>query len=273
MLRDKVIALYCFTDDLLKALLHPTKAGCRSSDSEILTTALVSALFFKGNQSLAIHYMRSHHMAPALPQKSGFTKRLHALRDLLLRVFQQVGHLIKELHCGCRYLLDSFPVPVCEPARVKHCHLLSGQQYWGYCAAKHHYFYGVRVQLLTTQEGVPVEVCFVAGAEHDRKALHRLLWDFAPGTQVYGDNAYTSYLFEDLARDAGLEVHTVRKANARRKDPPWVAYLKVCYRKQIEATISAITTLMPRALHCVSTQGFFIKILLFIMAYQFDKIV
>jgi hypothetical protein len=273
MLPDKVIAIYCFCDDLLKALDHPTKAGCRTTDAEIITTALVSALFFRGNQSLSIHYMRAHNLAPGLPHKSGFTKRLHAVSELLLTVFQQVGHLVKHLHCGHRYLLDSFPVAACHLARLKHCRLLQGKQYLGYCAAQHQYFYGVRIQLITTQEGVPVEVCFVAGAEHDARALDRLLWDFAPGDQIYNDNAYTSYLFEDLAAEAGLDVRTARKPSAKRKDAPWMAYLKVCYRKQIESTISAITGLMPRALHCVSTQGFFIKVLLFIMAYQFDKVV
>ena len=273
MLPDKVIAIYCFCDDLLKAIQHHTREGCRTTDAEIIATALVGALFFRGNQCLGIDYMRSHNMAPRLPKKSGFSKRLHAVSELLLTVFQQVGHLIKRLDCSKRYLLDSFPVEACHLARLKHCHLLEGREFLGYCAAKHQYFYGVRVQLVTTQEGIPVEVCFVPGAEHDSRALSRLLWDFEAGTQVYNDNAYTSYLFEDIAGEAGIEVLTARKATSKRKDPPWMAYLKVRYRKQIESTISAITGLMPQALHATSTQGFFIKILLFLMAYQFDKLI
>lgn len=273
MLPDKVIAIYCFTDDLLKAIHHHTREGCRTSDAEILTTALISALVFQGNQSLSINYMRAHHMAPLLPEKSGFTKRLHALSDLLLMVFQQVGHLIKGLNCAHRYLLDSFPVPACELARLKHCHLLRGKEFLGYCAARHQYFYGVRIQVVTTAEGIPVEVCFVVGAEHDSRALGRLLWDFEPGDQLYDDNAYTSYHFEDLALEAGIVVRTARKPNSKRKDEPYVAYLKMRYRKQIESTFSAITSLMPKALHATSTKGFYIKILLFIMAYQFDKVI
>lgn len=273
MLPDKITAIYCFCDDLLKAIEHKTPEGCRTSDSEILTTALVSALVFQGNQSLSINYMRSHNMAPLLPEKSGFSKRLHRLCDLLLSLFQQVGHLIKQLSCEHRYLLDSFPVEACHLARMQHCHLLKGKAFFGYCAAKRQYFYGVRVQVITTGDGIPVEVCFVAGAEHDSRALGRLLWDFEVGDQVYGDNAYNSYLFEDLALEAGIELCTVRKSTYTRKDPPWIDYLKHRYRKQIESTFSSITTLMPKALHATSTQGFYIKILLFIMAYQFDKII
>lgn len=104
-------------------------------------------------------------------------------------------------------------------------------------------------------------------------ALGRLLWDFAPGDQVYGDNAYHSYAFEDQAREAGIELRAVRKPTYKRKDPPWLVYLKHRYRKQVESTFSCITNYLPKALHCTSTQGFFIKVLLFLMAYQFDQII
>ncbi|MBD0378436.1 MAG: IS982 family transposase, partial [Flavisolibacter sp.] len=83
MLPDKVIAIYCFADDLLKSIGHKTKEGCRTTDAEIITTALISALVFKGNQSVSIPSMRSHAMIPLLPKNSGFTKRLQGLCALL----------------------------------------------------------------------------------------------------------------------------------------------------------------------------------------------
>lgn len=184
-----------------------------------------------------------------------------------------MGHLIKRLDCQHRYILDSFPLAVCHNIRISRCRLLQGEAFRGYCAAKKQYFYGVRVQVVVTEGGIPVEVCFVPGAEHDSHALGRLLWDFQPGDHIYEDFAYSSYGFEDLAGEAGIGIRSARRRTSARKDAPYQAYLKSYYRKRIESTISAITGLMPRALHCVSTKGFFIKILLFIMAYQFDKVV
>jgi hypothetical protein len=273
MLPDKVIAIYCFADDLLKSIGHKTKEGCRTTDAEIITTALVGALIFKGNQSVSISYMRSDNMAPRLPKKSGFTKRLHGLCDLLYALFQQLGHLIKQLNVSHRYMLDSFPLAVCQNIRIPRCKLLKGKEYRGFCASKQQYFYGVKVQVITTEEGLLVEVCFVPGAEHDAEALSQLLWDFEQGDQIYEDSAYTCYVFEDMAKEAGIEVLTARKSNSKRKDEPYAAYLKNHYRKRIETTFSAITDLFPKTWHCVSTKGFFIKALLFLMAYQFDKIV
>ncbi len=272
MLPDKVIAIYCFTDDLLKGIQHHTKEGCRTSDAEVITTALVSALLFKGNQSLSLTYMRSHNMAPRLPKKSGFTKRLHSLSELLWMIFQQLGHLLKQLNVSHRYILDSFPLAVCHNIRIAHAKLLKGEAYRGFCASKQQYFFGVKVQVIVTEEGLPVEAIFVPGAEHDSQALSQLQWDFEPGDQIYDDSGYTSYLFEDIAKEAGIVVQTATKSNSHRKDEPYVAYLKNHYRKRIETTFSGITDLFPKSLHCVSTKGFFLKALLFLLAYQFDKI-
>src|SRR4051812_21601279 len=111
LLRDKITAIYCLVDDLLLACDHYTPEGCRCSDAEIITTALVSALLFKGNQSLTIDYMRTHNMAPDLPLKSGFTKGLHRLAELLYSLFQQLGTIVKELNCSGRDILGSFSFP------------------------------------------------------------------------------------------------------------------------------------------------------------------
>ena len=273
MLPDKVIAIYCFWDDVLKAMGHKTKENCRTTDAEILTTALVSALLFKGNQSISIHYMRSHNMLPLVPKKTGFTKRLHNLAELLWTIFQQLGHLIKQLHVSHRYILDSFPLPVCQNIRMPHCKLLKGAVFRGFCASKQQYFFGVKVQVIVTEDGLPVEALFVPGAEHDAEALCPLLWDFEAGDAIYEDSRYTSYVFEDMAGETGIEVLRARKINSKRKDAPHVAYLKNHYRKRIETVFSTITNLFPKTLHCVSTKGFFIKALLFLMAYQFNKII
>ena len=161
---------------------------------------------------------------------------------------------------------------MCHNIRIPHCKLLKGEAFRGFCASKQQYFYGIKVQVITTEDGLPVEVCFVPGAEHDSQAISQLLWDFEAGDTIYEDSGYTCYLFEDMAAEAGIEVRTARKSNSKRKDEPWRAYLKNHYRKRIETTFSAITDLFPKAWHCVTPKGFFIKALLFLMAYQFNRV-
>ena len=60
MLQDKVISIYCVMDDLLKQMNHKEHNSGKFSDSQVLTTMVISALYFRGNQTMALLYMRSH---------------------------------------------------------------------------------------------------------------------------------------------------------------------------------------------------------------------
>ena len=111
------------------------------------------------------------------------------------------------------------------------------------------------------------------GSEHDSEAISQLLWDFKAGDRIYDDSGYPWYAFEDIAADAGIDILTARQKNSKRKDQPYEAWLKDYYRKQIETSFSQITKLMPKALHAVTPEGFFIKALLFVMAFQFNQLI
>ena len=53
MLQDKVIGTYCLLDDILKGIGHYESTERKVTDSEIITTAIVSVLYFKDNQLYA----------------------------------------------------------------------------------------------------------------------------------------------------------------------------------------------------------------------------
>lgn len=43
---DKIVATFCVCDDLLKAIHHQIDKQCQMNDAEVMTTALIAALFF-----------------------------------------------------------------------------------------------------------------------------------------------------------------------------------------------------------------------------------
>ena len=53
---NETIAIYAMIDDLLKAIGHREDIRCQMSDAEIITTALVAAMFFSGNHSQACSF-------------------------------------------------------------------------------------------------------------------------------------------------------------------------------------------------------------------------
>ena len=54
---NKVIALYCMVDDMLKAIRHYENARVRVSDSEVITTDFVSGLYFGDHSDNAGSFM------------------------------------------------------------------------------------------------------------------------------------------------------------------------------------------------------------------------
>ena len=156
MIQDKVIGIYCLVDDILKGIDHYEHKERQVSDSKIITTAIVSAPYFKGNQCNAINYMRTHNMSPCMIGKSGFCKRVHKIASLLMWMFLDIRRLFKYVCAELEYIIDSFPLKVCHNIRISRSKLLHGKQWRGYNRSKREYFYGVKVQLITTKNGVPV---------------------------------------------------------------------------------------------------------------------
>jgi len=270
---DKIIGIYCLIDDLLKGINHQEDIRRRVSDSEVLFTAVVSALYFGGHQTHALHYVKQTGQVPLMLDKSRFNRRLHQMGMLLFGMFHQVGHYFKDVSCEHNYVIDSFPVAVCDNIRISNCRLLKGEQWRGYTASMRRYFYGVKVQLLTTASGIPVEFCFVPGCEHDSKGLEKLPFSLPPESNVYGDSAYTNYEIEDLMRETELiSLNIQRKANSKRKDSQSAAFIKLSMRKQIESSISELKALFLRTIHAVTINGFLLKIALFPFALQLKKI-
>lgn len=190
---DKTIAIYCFLDDMFKAMGRKTDPHCKLNDAQIATTALLAALKFYGNHASACDYMQQHHNMKMI-DKSGFNQRLHRLQATLLSIFRALGLALKELNTSARYSIDSFPVSVCRNCRIPVCNLLTGKAYGGYNEAKKEYFYGFKVQLITTVDGnLPVDYSVTAGSFHDTTALQAMQLDLPAGSCLYGDSGYTDY--------------------------------------------------------------------------------
>lgn len=263
---DQIIAIYCLCDDVLKALDHYEDPQRQMSDAEVMTTAVVAALHFGGNWKGAREWLSSAGYIPRMLGKSRFNRRLHAIAELFLTVFQVLGELFKQLNTDSVYVIDSFPIAACDNIRIPRARLYQDEAYRGYIASKRRYFYGLRIHLLITANGEPVEVFLAPGADADVCALHRFHFDLPTGSTVYGDSAFTHYLVEDLMREAGISLQPIRKQNSKRPVPPYVAYLQAKGRKIVETTGSLIERLLPKSIHAVTSRGFELKVMLFVLA-------
>lgn len=133
------------------------------------------------------------------------------------------------------------------------------------------YFYGVKVQLLTTKDGIPIAFHFTPGKTADAKALGKMIDKLPPESSIYGDSAYLDYGLEDTALDRkAILLKIQRKSNSKRTDTIEQKLEKLKMRKRVETTISDIKKLFP-TIHAVTLDGFLIKLTLFVFGLQLTK--
>lgn len=93
--KDKITGIFCIIDDLLKTSNHYEDGRRRVSDSEIITTAVVTSLYFGGHHDRARQFMKMTGMVPGMLDKSRFSRRLHSVAKLVYSLFIQVGYYFK----------------------------------------------------------------------------------------------------------------------------------------------------------------------------------
>ncbi len=262
----QIIVVFCLCADMLKSLHHDEDRQCRMSDAEVMTTAIVAMLYFGGNFRLASQYLYEHRYIPNMLSRSRFNRRLHRIADLFLTLFLQLGETWKNLNEKSVYVIDSYPIAVCDNYRIRRSKIYQGEDFRGYIASKKRYFYGLRIHILVTEQGEPVEFFLEPGAFSDTRALGLYNFDLPQGSFVTGDKAYNDYTIEDIMREAGIELIPLRKKNSLRPVPAYMTYFQARIRKIIETTGSLIERLLPKSIHAVTARGFEIKVALFVLA-------
>jgi len=268
---DRIIAIYCLCDDLLDALHHAEDVQCEMSDAEVMTTAISAGVFFRGNFESARKYLKANGMIPTMLSKSRFNRRLHRIRDLFLTLFSTLGETWKGLNSESIYSVDSFPIPACDNYRIRRCKLYQNKIYRGYIASKRRYFYGLKIHVLATAQGEPVEVFLTPGSFSDVTCLEAFDWDLPPHSTVYADRGYNQAKFESAVQEHGqIEFQPMRRDNMKKQFPPWIRYLQHVYRKRIETLGSLIERLLPKSIHAVTPVGFELKVVLFVLAVSLN---
>ncbi len=264
---DKIIATFCLCDDLLKAMHHQEDHQCQMNDAEIMTTAFIASLFFRGNHESARTMLQQHGYIPHMVSKSRFSRRLHRIKELFIILFDLLGQTWKTLNTDAIYVIDSLPIAVCDNIRIRRSKIYSDEHFRGYQASKKRYFYGLKIHLMVTQDGQPVECFLTPGGFGDVDALKYYAYELPDGSIIYADKAYNDYEIEDLLQEVDhIQLIPIRKKNSKRALPPSISFVQRYHRKRVETAGSLIEQLLPKSIHAVTPQGFELKVALFVIA-------
>lgn len=270
MMKDTIITVYCLCDDFLKAMDSQDDPQATVSSAEIMTIPLVAALYYGGNLETSYDFLHEHGYIHTRLSKGRFNRRLHGLPlELWYTLLELLGEVFKQHNSSGEYVIDSLPIPVCDNIRISRCRLFPGEEHRGYIASKKRYFYGLKVHLVITGRGEPVDLVITPGSTADVTGFKLLDLDLPEGSTLLGDRAYNDYEEEDMLEEAAaIQVQPMRKKNSTRPLPAWLEFLGKPVRQRIETSFSQITNFFPKHIHAVTSQGFLIKLICFLLAFS-----
>ena len=116
---------------------------------------------------------------------SRFNRRLHRIPQLFQVLFEDLAEGAKAKNPNNVYIIDTFPVAVCDNIRISRSRPYEGEAWRGRIASKHRYFYGLKAHLMVTETGDIVEVFFTPGRFSDVRGLRCYRFDLPEGSTVY----------------------------------------------------------------------------------------
>jgi Transposase DDE domain len=227
-LNTLLTALYVALEDRVLPRLGCSRAHRRGrkpvlTDAELLCVAVAQQLLGIASERRWIRYAHTHltGMFPHLPGQSGYSKRLRAAGPLLSAV---IGELARDTPSWADHLrlLDSTPLPCAASRETVKRSDLAGHAGYGYCASHSRFFWGFRLYLITTAEGMPIVWGLASPKLGEREVIAALLAaDSAhelvrAGDVILGDKGFAGQEFEAFLREE-LGVHLIRPD---RKDEP-----------------------------------------------------
>ena len=212
-------ALYVRTDDLLKE--SPQLAPCRPeigigpklSDAELVTLAVMQALLGFASEARWLRHAGAElrHLFPYLPQQPGYNKRLRRAGSLI-RDCIRVLAADTSVWTDDVWVVDSTPVECGRSRETARRSDLAGWAEYGYCASHSRYFWGLRLHLVATLQGLPVAFALAGAKADEREVLAGMLTagpDLVaarPGQTLIGDKNYYGRGFEAAIAAAGIRL-------------------------------------------------------------------
>lgn len=271
----QITTFFVLCCELLNALNIRDNSQAEMSSAEVMTVVLTGAAFFGGNFRRAASFLKEYGYIPKMLSEGRLNRRLHALDGgVWENLFLVISQVVIERNKEKEFIIDSFPVPVCDNIRISRAKIFKGEEFRGFIASKRRYFYGLRVHMIITATGEPVEFLLAPGAESDISALKQFQFLLPSGSTCYGDKIYNDYKFEDLLRESvGIKLKPIRKKNSKRAEGDFIFRRGIAYaRKRIETVFSCISNFFPKKIHAVTPQGFALKVISFIIIFSMQRL-
>lgn len=262
--------VYVITEEVLRILNVQDNHQSIMSNAEIITFAIVTAKFFSGNCKMARYMCQRIHLFQKILSNSRLNRRIHNISwDCWIAIFRFLSVIAKQAENTCYFAVDSFPIMFCQKSRIDRRKCFLEPSYLGFAASKQQYFCGVKVHMVVTNEGRPIEVHIRPGSESDVNVLWRMELDIPAEAILYADGGYNCFDLEDVLKDEGIHLLAKRGSKAKNRKRSIADEKLISSKRQVvETAFSSIVNQFPRYIRSRTEIGFLLKVFCFILSYS-----
>ena len=211
------------------------------SDSEMLTLMLAIDFFEFTSERRYRCFVQANYLSlfPKLLDQSQYNRRARSLRYLLNELRKEwIADL--DVQMTSHFLLDTTPVPVVGYRRDKgHSHFRSSAEY-GYCAARRMKYFGYKLVMLTTLEGLPYSFELVPANTDERDAADEILDTLSGGSNVWSDKGFIGDDWQADWHSHDIYVWTAKRQNQKVQNPPAFDQVLNQVRERIEGAFDIL---------------------------------
>jgi len=211
------------------------------SDSEVLTLMLGMDFFEFTSERHYIEFIRANYLNlfPSLPDQSQFNRRARSLRFLLNQLRKdwtaQLGADLEE-----HFLLDTTPVIAVGYRRDKRKSVFLGSANYGVCASRKMKYFGYKLVMLTTLDGIPYSFELVPANTDERDAADEILDELPSDSNVWSDKGFIDQEWQAQWARQGKRIWTVKRKNQHNQNPPEFDRLLNSVRQRIEVAFDIL---------------------------------
>lgn len=192
---DLLTIIFVMVDDWYQAhgvQLLVGKAGKKPvfRDSEVITLVLAQDFIPYPAETQYLEFMRANYLAlfPKLLDQSQFNRRARALQRLIEEL-RRCWIVQKGWHLHTQYLLDTKPVPVLGCKRYKNRSDFAGHADYGRCVSRNLKYFGYKLVVLSTLDGLPIVYELVPANLDERLAAEAVI-DYLGNSQIFADKGF-----------------------------------------------------------------------------------
>ena len=232
---------------------------CKISDSSILALLIWQA-------SLGVESQRRFCEKLVNLSHSRFNRRARMLLPLIYLIRHGLNEEVDL--SGDILIIDSFPVPVCQPIRNRRAKIFRGYADIGYKATKKIYYYGFKVHAIVSDDGYLLDYIITKASVHDAKETVELITNAHPDNRyLLGDEGYLGKNLHQRLEQMGYTLWTPYRKNMKNAQKHNKHYL-MALRRTIESDFSLLSYYNAENNRARSLAGFQERLEVAILAYN-----